>query len=276
MAGRLLYNIVSGVPYKIVNPCGTKCAKIVPVKAAKKAPDVRSAILDAAERRLREAGPGAIRLQEVAAEVGISHPAVLHHFGSREGLVQAVVERAIRALQDDLARTIARQMGEGRPDGEVLFERVFEVLFDRGHARLLAWLLLAGYEPFDSDAVRAGWASIVEMTHAMRLAGPGSRGKKSGPSLEDTRFTVLLSALALFGEAIAGRATFDAAGVGRGAPVERRFRRWLAELVGRHLAAHRRDQRLVTSRGSRRGRVWRRTATNRGILPRRSVLACRR
>jgi AcrR family transcriptional regulator len=203
------------------------------VKARKKAPDVRSAILDAAEKRLREAGPGAIRLQDVAAEVGISHPAVLHHFGSREGLVRAVVERAIRGLQDDLARTIARQMGEGRPDGEVLFERVFEMLSDRGHARLLAWLLLAGYEPFDADAVRAGWASVTEMTHAMRLAGPR---KKDAPSLEDTRFTLLLSALALFGEAIAGRATFDAAGLGRGAAVERRFRAWLAELLGKHLA----------------------------------------
>jgi AcrR family transcriptional regulator len=200
---------------------------------ARGARDVRGAILDAAEERLRDAGPGAIRLQEVAAQVGISHPAVLHHFGSREGLVQAVVDRAIRALQDDLSRALARQMHEGRPDGEALFERVFEVLFDRGHARLLAWLLLAGYEPFDGDAVRAGWASVAEVTHAMRLGGPGG---ESAPSLEDTRFTILLSALALFGEAIAGRATFDAAGLGRGAAVERRFRRWLADLLGAHLA----------------------------------------
>src|SRR5215469_16716839 len=104
----------------------------------------RDAILEAAERRLREAGPGAIRLQDVAAEVGVSHPAVLHHFGSREGLVRAVVSRAIAKLQDDLASALAAQFERGRPDGADLFERVFAVLFDEGHARLLAWLLLSG------------------------------------------------------------------------------------------------------------------------------------
>ena len=54
------------------------------------AEETRAAILDAAERRLKASGPASIRLQDVAAEAGISHPAVLHHFGSREGLVQAV------------------------------------------------------------------------------------------------------------------------------------------------------------------------------------------
>ena len=192
----------------------------------------RDAILDAAERRLREAGPGAIRLQDVAAEVGVSHPAVLHHFGSREGLVRAVVGRAIAKLQDDLARALARQLERGQPDGAAMFERVFEVLFDEGHARLLAWLLLSGEDPFASDEARAGWARIAEVTHAMRLAGTKGRRK---PSFDDTRFTIVLSALALFGQAIAGRATFDVAGFDRDATVERSFREWLAALLARHL-----------------------------------------
>jgi len=192
----------------------------------------RDAILDAAERRLREAGPGAIRLQDVAAEVGVSHPAVLHHFGSREGLVRAVVGRAIAKLQDDLARALARQLERGQPDGAAMFERVFEVLFDEGHARLLAWLLLSGEDPFASDEARAGWARIAEVTHAMRVAGTKGRRK---PSFDDTRFTIVLSALALFGQAIAGRATFDVAGFDRDATVERSFREWLAALLARHL-----------------------------------------
>ncbi len=192
----------------------------------------RDAILDAAEKRLREAGPGAIRLQDVAAEVGVSHPAVLHHFGSREGLVRAVVGRAIAKLQDDLARALARQLERGQPDGAAMFERVFEVLFDEGHARLLAWLLLSGEDPFASDEARAGWARIAEVTHAMRVAGTKARRK---PSFDDTRFTIVLSALALFGQAIAGRATFDVAGFDRDTAVERRFREWLAALLARHL-----------------------------------------
>jgi AcrR family transcriptional regulator len=194
--------------------------------------DARDAILDAAEKRLRDSGPDAIRLQDVAAEVGISHPAVLHHFGSREGLVHAVVDRAIRMLQDDLVHALAQRPDGKNPDGAALFERVFDVLFDKGHARLLAWLLLSGHDPFATEAARKGWAQIAEVTHAMRVAGAKGRRK---PTYEDTRLTIVLSALALFGEAIAGRATFELAGLGRGPTVERRFREWFASLVENHM-----------------------------------------
>src|ERR1700730_12948685 len=61
--------------------------------------ETRTAILEAAERRLLGGGPEAIRLQEIAADAGISHPAILHHFGSREGLVEAMVPRGIGKLQ---------------------------------------------------------------------------------------------------------------------------------------------------------------------------------
>ena len=88
------------------------------------AEEARAEILDAAERRLAAAGPAALRLQEVAADVGISHPAVLHHFGSREALVQAVVERAMQNLEDDLVRSFAGATA-GVPDSAVLLDRVF-------------------------------------------------------------------------------------------------------------------------------------------------------
>lgn len=195
------------------------------------AEEARQAILDAAERRLRDAGPGGIRLQDVAADVGISHPAVLHHFGSREGLVGAVVERAIEGLQRDLARALGEMAGD-TPDGSALFERVYEVLFERGHARLIGWLLLSGYEPLGSEPIRTGWATIAKTTHALRLAG--AKGPRK-PPLEDTRFMIVLCALALFGEAIAGRATFEAAGFERDPKAERRFRAWLATLLAEHM-----------------------------------------
>jgi len=37
-------------------------------------------------------------LQEIAADVGVSHSTILHHFGSREALVEAVVTRALDGL----------------------------------------------------------------------------------------------------------------------------------------------------------------------------------
>ncbi|WP_394827789.1 TetR/AcrR family transcriptional regulator [Pendulispora albinea] len=196
------------------------------------ADEARQRILDAAERRLRETGPGSIRLQEVASDVGISHPAVLHHFGSREGLVRAVVERALERLQADLVADLAAA-AEGRPlDGAALFERVFETFEERGHGRLVAWLLLSGYDPFDSDLAREGWAKIAETTHALRVR---RRAGGEKPSYKDTRFTIVLSALALFGEAIAGDSTFGMAGFEANARTGRTFRKWFATLLARHL-----------------------------------------
>lgn len=194
------------------------------------AAETRRAMLDAALKRLEASGPGALRLQDVAADVGVSHPAVLHHFGSREGLVQAVIERGLVSLQDDLVRAFT-DMGNLPPNGAALFERVFETLADNGHARLIAWLQLSGYDPFDSPAVRENWKRILEATHALR---PAVRGRKK-PSYEDTQFTVVLSALALFGQAIGGRGTFAAAGLPASKDHQKKFRAWLAELLARHL-----------------------------------------
>jgi AcrR family transcriptional regulator len=184
-----------------------------------------------AEEARRATGPAALRLQDVAADVGISHPAVLHHFGSREGLVRGVIERAVVRLQHDLVTTLGAS-GGGPPSGEALFERVFETLFAGGHGRLIAWLALSGYDPFDAPALRENWAQIGEFTHALRAAScEGGRR----PRYEDTRFTILLSALALFGQAVVGGAAFRAAGFEPDEGAERRFRRWLAKLLARHL-----------------------------------------
>jgi AcrR family transcriptional regulator len=194
----------------------------------------RREILEAAERRLAESGPSGLRLQDVAADVGISHPAVLHHFGSREGLVHAVIEKAITGLQEDLVRSLGEtQQGEA-PDAAALFEHVYETMHDRGYGRLMAWLLLSGHDPFNEQS-RANWAEIGKVTHALRLKRcPKSKPK---PTYEDTLFTVVLSALALFAQAIAGRSTFRVAGLDADARTEKRFRKWLADVLTTHMDA---------------------------------------
>ncbi len=202
-----------------------------PTRKRRTAPAARLAILDAAEKRLAEVGPGGVRLQDVAADVGVSHPAILHHFGSREALIEAVVERAMTTLEEDLVRSF-RAAGPVPPDAAGLFDRVFETLGKQGHARLLAWLALSGHEPRLSKTTQANWTRIIEITHALRLERTTARKQ---PSYEDTVFTILLAAIALFGQAIAGPATFQNAGLehDRGAPA--RFRTWFAALLRDHL-----------------------------------------
>jgi AcrR family transcriptional regulator len=196
------------------------------------AEEARAMILDAAERRLRESGPDALRLQDVAADVGISHPAILHHFGSREGLVHAVVKRAMDALEADLVQAFTTKEA-GPPDGSMMLDRVFEMLAERGHGRLLAWLSLSGFErAFDTPSARASWRAIIDGTHALRLA-EGSTSDR-----EDTAFAVVLSAIAILGQAVAGPMVFRLAGVDdRG--VERRFMKWFSALLGAHLSDER-------------------------------------
>jgi AcrR family transcriptional regulator len=170
-------------------------------------------------------------LQDVASDVGISHPTVLHHFGSREALVEAVVARAIAALEQDLLQVLSTSRAE-LDHGVELIDRVYDTLARRGHGRLLAWLILSGHSS-SGMGPSAQWQLIAELTHAERLRQHPSADP---PPLEDTRFAVILCALALFGEAIAGTATFTSAGLGDDADAEPRFRRWLAELLYAHLS----------------------------------------
>jgi AcrR family transcriptional regulator len=53
------------------------------------ADEARQLILEAAERRFREGGQAAVRVQLVARDVGMTDAAVHHHFGSRKGLLTA-------------------------------------------------------------------------------------------------------------------------------------------------------------------------------------------
>jgi len=124
-----------------------KCVNIdsMPTRQRRSAETAQLEILDAAERRLTDEGPAALRLQDVARDVGVSHPAILHHFGSRELLVNAVVDRAMRRLETSLMESF-RASGPTPPDGAAMIERVFAMLADGGQARLMAWLLLSGDE----------------------------------------------------------------------------------------------------------------------------------
>jgi AcrR family transcriptional regulator len=191
----------------------------------------REEILAAAERHLVAHGPGGLRLQDLAEEVGVSHPAILHHFGSREGLVTAVVEHAVRKLQQDLIAAITG--GGERYDGVSLLERVHETLSTAGHARLMAWLLLEGYEPLDSAEIRTQWGRIIDAAHAARSMA----AKKPDLPREDTAFLVMLMALATFAQALGGGPLFHAGGLGKTQKVQKQFRSWLAELVEQHMRA---------------------------------------
>ena len=206
----------------------TRPPKKKPSRVRRSADDARRAILDATEPRLRELGPSGIRLQQIADDVGVSHPAILHHFGSREGLIEAVVHRAIERLESDLIASIAAPPSSEKPLGAELIDRAFDVLVDGGHARVVAWLLLSGRWDVPAEM---RMRVIAEGAHARRVemeaaANPGA----PAPTLEDTTFRMLLVAFTIFGDAIAGDAFRASAGV-KGEDTRQKFRDWLEELI---------------------------------------------
>jgi AcrR family transcriptional regulator len=198
-----------------------------PKRVRRSAEEARELILDAAEQQLVAHGPDSLRLVHLAKTVGISHPAILHHFGSRDGLVRAVVERTAKRMEQTVMDSLRGSLEEG--DAVTLFEHLFRVLADEGHARILVWLYLSGLPGNDPVGYGARMKEIADIVHGLRRA----RGVNA--DLEDSRFTVLLAAVALFGNAIAGPKLRKSAGLGDEARANRRFLAWLAKLLRNHL-----------------------------------------
>jgi AcrR family transcriptional regulator len=183
-------------------------------------------ILDAADKRLAEHGPRGIRLQDIAQDVGVSHPTILHHFGSREGLVEAVVDRALASLQSRVIASFAAGNLEAG-EGAALVRQIMTTLGDRGHARLMAWLALEGRAPEDPAKLLSTLAAVM---HGRRVVTTASQAPA-----EDTLFMVMLVSLALFGEGVLGASVLDSAGLARDADARERFHAWIVRLVEAHL-----------------------------------------
>jgi len=197
------------------------------VRRRRTAEAARVAILDAAERRLVTSGPAGIRLQEVAADVGVSHPTVLHHFGSREALVREVCERRYAHIRADVVTALVGNTGGPELVGEML-ESVSGVLRTTGHARVVMWLALEGLLGQGVEGPRL--LDVGRAVHALRR-----RERPNNPApIEDTLHVVALTTLALTAEAVMGEVVLRDLGLGTGAGA--RFRDWLARLLADHLA----------------------------------------
>ena len=106
-----------------------------------RAPDLerRQELLDAVVKECAARGIGDRSLRDVAAAVGTSHRMLLHHFGSRNELLLAIVEeveRRQRALLSELptepAAAIAAMWADLRRPDLRPFERLFFECYARG------------------------------------------------------------------------------------------------------------------------------------------------
>jgi len=193
------------------------------VKRLRRTPEeARRLILDTAQELIARNGPEGLRLQEIAAAAGISHPLILHHFGSREGLVRALVQEAVAELRDKLIAA----MGSAESSLEQEFDQVFDAYRD-GLAQRLAWLAT-----IDPSGETVGPATIMrdiaDSLHARRTAAAPAG---AAPDRAYTEMLVHLIAVAAFGDAIVGRRLWRSAELPATDDTDRRFRAWLAALI---------------------------------------------
>jgi len=190
----------------------------------------RALILDVTEKELAAVGPSGIRLQDVARKAGVSHPTVLHHFGSRAELVKAVIARSLKAINESLIEAINASAGD-ETKLETILENVAVALESSGNARVMMWLALEGHR---IDPAEAHLGEVVDAAHALRLS---RRAGKPFPSRDDTARSIVLTTLVLLATAVIGEPIFENAGLeGRGRD-PKAFRAWLSKLLIAHLDA---------------------------------------
>ena len=197
-----------------------------PARRTRRAPEeTRRLILEAAQELIARTGPEGLKLQDIAAAAGISHPLILHHFQSRAGLVRALTRQAAAELKDRLIAAMAEPLSSTG----VLLDRVFDA-FAGGLAQRLAWLAVADPEGGEDEPAAIPQA-IAETLHARRCAAapPGREVTR-----EDTQWLIHLVAVVAFGEAMYGTHLRRSAGLDTGPAGRRRFRAWFAALIGEH------------------------------------------
>jgi AcrR family transcriptional regulator len=135
--------------------------------------DARAALLGAAIGHLAESGLGGATLRSIASAIGTSHRMLIYHFGSRDGLMLAIVrsvEEEQRAAMAELAADsgasvadLARHMWQRVADPRLHpHERLFFELYGRalqgdpGAAPMLTWVVPAWVDQLTALLVDRG------------------------------------------------------------------------------------------------------------------------
>lgn len=125
--------------------------------------DTRGVILEAARTRVLADGYAGLSTRKVATEAGVPLSQLHYHFGSKRGLILALLEQENRLRLDRQARMYA----EGEPLWQ-RYERACDFLEDdlaSGYVRVLQEMMAAGWsDPAIRDAVQeflGGWLRLL-------------------------------------------------------------------------------------------------------------------
>ena len=187
-------------------------------RVRRKPEEARAMILDAAQASMAADGPAGIRLQDIARLAGVSHPTILHHFGSREGLVQALNQRTLEDFRAAMLANMQAASGNG-DDGIALSFAMYR----NGLAQRMLWLLQSNPDAKGRIDV---FETLVDALHALRksFARPGHE-----PDIADSRNVVHLVTVAAMGDALIGPRLRRAGDNERVAGAA--FEKWFSDLI---------------------------------------------
>lgn len=135
-------------------------------------------------------GPQALKLTDVAAQAGIAHATVLHHFGTIGEVQTALMERMINQL---VARILDSYKGVADSErAHTGAPMLFDAFESRGSARLAAWLELTG-EARRLTMVRDAVATVL-----------ASRQSQSAPEIAAAFDRIIVSIVVAMGVGLFG------------------------------------------------------------------------
>ena len=181
----------------------------------------RERILEAGVERFIEGGVEAVKVQLIARDLGITDATIHHHFGNRQGLLEAMLKRAGRRLTDRM-REFTDACTESRPNVGEFVELISTVYEHEGYAYLALWLSLSGWKSSKAGIFQPFGEALHEIRCAIAL-----RNEEDPPEPSDTRHILALLHMALLSEALFGGDIRRSVGIPDTFANKRRFRQWM-------------------------------------------------
>jgi AcrR family transcriptional regulator len=167
-----------------------------PPRRRRRSPEeARREALVSARNLLLNGGPTALTLAAVAADIGVTHANLIHHFGSANGLQSALMGSMVNDLRVALDATVDRlRTDRGAP--LAVINEVFDAFAEGGAGRLAAWIGMSG----DFTHLEPVREAVTELVDAIR----DKLGDDDGLARDRISSAVLLIALSAFGDALIG------------------------------------------------------------------------
>lgn len=178
-------------------------------------------ILDAAEKIMIKVGPAGLRISAVAKLASMAHPNIIHHFGSRDGLINAIAERVGLRATERITKAITKATKAAPKDRVAAMTHVLDVAYAGDQGKAAVWLHISGAESDFNDNMQR----IVALSHRLRKAIDPKA------NLENTNRLVMLVTLALVGEVVSGADVKGALGFNSSNGSRAHFHQWLAEIL---------------------------------------------